>query len=199
MKTIYFLRHGEPDFPEGIKLCLGRTDLPLSAKGREQALRLRAYFEHIPLAGVWCSDLRRARETAQLLCPVGCTLVSDGGFAELNMGAWDGKSAEQLLKEDPERYLLRKTDPQNAIPEGAEHLKPAADRFEAAAWRVEAKIPEDGAAVVTAHSGVMRLFFCRIQKRSLNEFLTIKQTYGCINRIEIENGRWRVAETNLIP
>ena len=32
MKRVYLIRHRPADFPKGKRMCLGRTDLPLSAK-----------------------------------------------------------------------------------------------------------------------------------------------------------------------
>lgn len=34
MRKIYLVRHGDPDFPDGIKLCIGTTDIALGPLGR---------------------------------------------------------------------------------------------------------------------------------------------------------------------
>ena len=39
MKKIYFVRHGVTDWNQD-KRCMGRTDIPLNEKGKEQARQL---------------------------------------------------------------------------------------------------------------------------------------------------------------
>ena len=47
-KMIYLIRHAHPDYPGGVKMCLGRkNDLPLSPVGFEQAESLRRFFSAI--------------------------------------------------------------------------------------------------------------------------------------------------------
>ena len=64
-KLIYLIRHAHPDYPGGVKMCLGRkNDLPLSPRGFEQAQALSRYFRDIPLEAVYASPLLRAQQTA---------------------------------------------------------------------------------------------------------------------------------------
>ena len=49
MRKIFLLRHGKTLFPDGEKRCIGRTDLPLSEDGKNQALAWKSREE---LAGV---------------------------------------------------------------------------------------------------------------------------------------------------
>ena len=63
MSTLYLIRHGEPEFPGGLRLCLGRTDLPLSILGRLQAALTAAGLRG-RVSAVYSSPLKRAAETA---------------------------------------------------------------------------------------------------------------------------------------
>ena len=64
MRKLYLIRHGRPDIPQGKRLCLGRTDIPLGPLGRMQACLLGQ-----ELAGrvsrVFSSPLSRAVQTAE--------------------------------------------------------------------------------------------------------------------------------------
>ena len=90
MRDLYLVRHGQVDFPNNIRRCIGWTDLPLSPKGKRQGQELGKYFrlataKQIP---VFTSPLKRASETAELLAEGNPVLVEEG-LKELNMGEWE--------------------------------------------------------------------------------------------------------------
>ncbi|MBU1014922.1 histidine phosphatase family protein [Patescibacteria group bacterium] len=65
MKTLYLIRHGES---EGNAQRIYQTpDAPLSPKGKEQARILKERFKHIPIEALYCSTLKRAQETAEII------------------------------------------------------------------------------------------------------------------------------------
>jgi len=67
-KLIYLIRHAQPDYPNGTRMCLGRrTDLPLSVHGFEQASALGRLLENAPIEAVYTSPLLRARQTAEAI------------------------------------------------------------------------------------------------------------------------------------
>lgn len=45
-RKIYLIRHGELEFADGIRRCIGRTEIPLNESGRKQAERLYIYFRN---------------------------------------------------------------------------------------------------------------------------------------------------------
>lgn len=47
-RKIYLIRHGELEFADGIRRCIGRTEIPLNESGRKQAERLYIYFQKSP-------------------------------------------------------------------------------------------------------------------------------------------------------
>ena len=65
---IYFVRHGE-----SVNNITGRytgwMDIDLTDKGREDALRARALLKDLSFDRVYASDLKRARETAEIALP----------------------------------------------------------------------------------------------------------------------------------
>lgn len=86
---VYILRHGETAY-NAQRRYQGSTDLPLSPEG-EGKLR-RADFS--PTAVV-VSPLRRARQTAELLFP-GVRQVVERDFREMEFGAFEGRSADEM-------------------------------------------------------------------------------------------------------
>jgi probable phosphoglycerate mutase len=68
MATLYVVRHGNTfDAGDVVTRVGGRTDLPLSASGRTQAVALAAHFEGIRFAAALASPLERTRATARAI------------------------------------------------------------------------------------------------------------------------------------
>ena len=150
MQTLYLIRHGEPDFPGGEHMCIGRTDLALSPLGRMQAALLG--FELAERVGrVYSSPLARARETAEGIAPAPELLP---GLAEQDMGEWDGLRFSEIRRRWPELWARRESDKTIPMP-GAEPDSAALSRFTAA---VEGIFSRGGDAAAAAHSSVIRLY-----------------------------------------
>ena len=98
MALFYFLRHGETAWNAEGRLC-GRTDVPLSDVGRRQAQLLAWRLQPIPVEALYSSPLERALETARLIGQaVGREPVVDQRLAELNYGAWEGRTFEEIKR-----------------------------------------------------------------------------------------------------
>ncbi len=85
------IRHGEPEVRG---LLLGRTDISLSERGRQQ-------LAHVAAGRTWASvvtsPLRRAREPAEALAHArGVPLRIDDDWAEMDFGTWDGRAVAEL-------------------------------------------------------------------------------------------------------
>ena len=91
---IHLIRHGRTaESSEG--LYLGRTDLPLSAAGKQQLLEKSSQFTYPPAQMVYTSPLQRCVQTAEILYPDRLTLPLEA-FNECDFGAFTGKSFAQL-------------------------------------------------------------------------------------------------------
>lgn len=112
---LWLVRHGEPDWPGG---ALGWSDPPLTAAGEAQARAAAALLAGRPLAGVYSSDLRRARVLADLVAvPHQLTVTVDARLRELDFGPWEGRRLADLWREHPDAARsweadLRRTPPQ---------------------------------------------------------------------------------------
>jgi alpha-ribazole phosphatase len=94
MRTLYLIRHARPAV-EGV--LLGQSDPPLSDQGRRDARRALSSFD---VKRVYSSPLRRALETSAFLRSHADVTVIDE-LAEISLGAWDGKSWEDVQRADP--------------------------------------------------------------------------------------------------
>lgn len=149
MKKCYLIRHALPDFPDGKKMCLGTTDIPLGKEGLHQAQNMAGTLP--PVTAVFSSNLSRAIQTAQFL---GKPIVLEG-LREMYAGAWDGLTFDQIRDRYPELYQARKDDLTLPLP-GAEEEHQALARFSDAMAEAARLAPGDFAVV--AHGGIIARF-----------------------------------------
>jgi broad specificity phosphatase PhoE len=87
VSVLYLVRHGESAGNVNPGLRRG-DDPPLTDRGRAQATRAAAALGPAGLEAVFCSSLRRARETAEVIgSAAGLEIQPVDGFGEVDMGA----------------------------------------------------------------------------------------------------------------
>ena len=195
-RTLYLLRHGKPELPEGTKLCLGHTDVPLSAEGRRQMRKQARYWQRLGVAAIYCSDLMRSHDSAALLAePLGLVPRPRTSLREMAMGQWDGLSFAEIKRRWPQAYAERGRGLWHYMVPGGESFAQCAQRAQAA---LDAIIKEtDGDVLIVAHCGFNRALLWHLGVRPAAGLLTIQQDYGALNRLKIDgNGRWRAAAIN---
>jgi broad specificity phosphatase PhoE len=105
-RTLLFARHGNTFDPGDKVVWVGReSDLPLVAKGEQQARELAAALARQGWRPgiVYCASLRRTRRTADIVAE-SLSLpapIVDPRLDELDYGAWAGRSNEEILAADP--------------------------------------------------------------------------------------------------
>lgn len=164
--AVSLIRHGLTRYNEESRY-LGSTDLPLSAKGRQQLTALRA----LPLDEsdlLVTSDLIRCQETAQLLYP-GRRYCTFPALRELDFGLWEGKTYEQLKAD--RLYSRWLDDPAKVSPPQGEAYSAFQQRTEQAFVELLSLAEDEGAAkvVVITHGGVIRQW--------LTEYAPVKQDF----------------------
>ena len=150
MKKVYLIRHGLPDFPGGKGMCIGTTDIPMGEKGLAQAADMAKQLPAV--TAVFSSPLTRAVQTARA---IGMPIAILDGLREMDAGAWDGLTFEQIRERYPELYAARGTDRTIPLP-GAEGHEEALARFVSAMERAAALATGDFAVV--AHGGIIAWF-----------------------------------------
>ncbi len=197
MRHIYLLRHGRPEFPNGIECCIGQTDYPVSKEGAHQAQSLGIYFSEIPLTAVYCSTLARAEQTAAAIAREDTPLIQNEALQELFSGEWEGLTFDEIRKNYPELYAKRATNPERFAPVGGETFADGLARFRFAIEQIANE--STGNIAIVAHASVNRLLLCSLLQKSLNEVYTIAQPYGCINELVLENGVLKVERASYMP
>ena len=117
---IYMVRHGETPWNINGRFQ-GSSDIPLNDKGREQAGFARDALAGVHFDAVYASPLKRAIETAQIICQPhpGLTIIPEPGFREQSVGTWEGHTFDELEAEHPGcKEMWLDTPAQMTFPEG---------------------------------------------------------------------------------
>lgn len=150
--TIDFIRHGEP---VGGRKYRGQINDPLSEKGWAQMRE--AVGDHRPWSRIVSSPLLRCRAFAEeLSVRHQLPLAFDDRLKEVGFGTWEGKSAADLIEEDPLQLPRFKADPIHARPPGAEPLQDFFRRVAAGVESLLQNFPEEHFLVI-CHAGVIRM------------------------------------------
>lgn len=96
--TLYIFRHGQTEWAR-LGQHTGRTDIPLTDVGRDQARALKSAISHIDFSGVLVSPLSRARETAELAGMKETKICDD--LQEFHYGSYEGLTSDQIRNEVP--------------------------------------------------------------------------------------------------
>lgn len=174
------IRHGEP---VGGRKYRGQLDDPLSEKGWQQMRD--AIGDHKPWDIIVTSTLRRCREFAEELSQRhDLPLHKEPRFMEIGFGEWEGRTAEELMEEDPQRLHKFWSDPLNNTPPGAETLIVFHDRV-IAAWKEMLAQHTGKQILVVGHAGMMRMVLRHVLDMPLDRMYRIQVGLGEITRIHI--------------
>lgn len=196
MALFYFLRHGETEWNAEGRFC-GRTDVPLSDVGRRQARLLALRSKSILVDALYSSPLQRALETARLIGEViGREPVADQRLTELNYGAWEGLTLEEIERAGPAIYQAWKRDPGNLAPPEGESGVELVERVMPFLGDVALRHP-NGNVMVVCHKTVCRLLACRFMGVPLSEYRqAVHIDNAALNTFELREGIWRVVALN---
>jgi probable phosphoglycerate mutase len=153
---LLLVRHGESTWNADRRIQ-GQLDPPLSDQGLAQAQEVAERFAGHRLEGLYCSDLVRARRTAEAIgAAVGLEPLADPGLREIALGAWEGKTREELMEEYPELWERWSRQPDWDIVPGGEGAAPFARRVNATLERLRERHPA-GDVLCVSHGGVIQV------------------------------------------
>ena len=146
---LFAVRHGETEWSLSGQHT-GRTDVPLTAAGRERAKQVGDMLVGHTFALVLTSPFSRARDTAALAgFP---EAVVDDDLREWDYGSYEGRKTLDIREERPGWFLW-----DDGVPDGE-----AIEDVAARADRVIARVREvDGDVLVFAHGHILRVLAAR--------------------------------------
>ena len=99
MTELWLIRHGETEWSAAGRHT-GRTDIPLTAHGRECAVALGKFLAGTKFLAVLRSPMLRARETCEI-AGFGDVAVVDEGLMEWDYGVYEGRTSQEIQAEIP--------------------------------------------------------------------------------------------------
>jgi alpha-ribazole phosphatase len=182
--TVYLelLRHGETELGGGLR---GSIDDALTAAGWVQ---LRAAVAE---AGPWdrliSSPLQRcARFAEELAAQHGLPLSLEPDLQELHFGAWEGRSAAELMQTNAVELGLFWNDPYGFTPPEGEPLLTFEARILSALQRLQARHAGERLLLMT-HAGVIRLLLARARGLPRNDLLQVAVGYAERYQLRLDN------------
>jgi alpha-ribazole phosphatase len=146
----------------------GATDVDLDAEGRDQVAGLREGLAAEHFDRVYCSPMRRCRQTAQLLgLDAGMILADD--LREIDFGLWETLSLAEIEQTDPDN-LRRWIDAPNHF------CFPQGECREAFIGRIEnfllslQPLPDEKVLIIS-HAGVIRHLLCLLLRLPFEQYL----------------------------
>ena len=174
MTTILLARHGESDWNRD-KRWQGHADRPLTDVGRAQARDLAARLADTELDAVYSSDLKRARETAEIVARSrGLDVDVMAQLREVDVGSWSGLTRSGAENRFPEAY--RRWVAGGEGWDDGETYEQLSKRVVGAVYAIAADHPGERVLVVT-HGGSIRT----VHATALGVDV---QTYRRIRRVE---------------
>jgi broad specificity phosphatase PhoE len=147
---IILARHGETEWSRDLKHT-GRTDIPLTDRGRAEAEQLGRALAGRSFARVLSSPLQRAVETCRL-AGLGDKVELTDDLLEWDYGEYEGITTAEIRRERPDWKLWRDGCP------GGETAADVGKRVD----RVTAELRGlEGDAVLFAHGHVLRVLTAR--------------------------------------
>jgi broad specificity phosphatase PhoE len=147
---VWLVRHGETEWSR-LGRHTGRTDVPLTDAGREQAVAVGRALAGRVFALVLSSPMSRALDTARLAGYAAQVRTSDD-LREWDYGAYEGLTTPEIRREDP-GWTIWRDGP--VAGESIHEVAARADRV------VELCRQSDGDALIFAHGHMLRVMASR--------------------------------------
>ena len=149
-RHVWLVRHGETEWAR-LGRHTGRTDIPLTDRGREQARALGRRLARHRFGLVLSSPLSRAAETARL-AGLGAVAITDPDLMEWDYGAHEGRTTAEIRADLPGWTIWTGPWP------GGETVDQVGRRADRIVERLES---DAGDVVVFAHGHFLRVLAAR--------------------------------------
>lgn len=188
------MRHGEVAYFDASGKPVAPENVGLTAHGEEQAAAARRALQHVRFDRVITSGLVRTMETARIVAP-GFELEPRPDLEEMRGGRLEDIPDEEL--DEAFAHAFRGIHPPESRFLGGESTQEFLDRVIPA---IEGFVDEDwDTALAVLHGGVNRAILSYALTGERLMLGNFEQEAGCVNIIDLDDGRWIVRTTGYAP
>ena len=195
VQQVFLVRHGETDYNVQ-RRWQGILPIGLNNTGRSQAQALADHFQarNIPIGEVYCSDLPRALETAQIIArPYELDVQLDERLREINVGIFQGLIGNEVSEKYPKEFAAWKTgDMDYVVPQGESRFQ-LQQRVGSAYFEIIEKANSEN-VVIVSHGGTLRFLLRRLFESDSSGFPNTSLT-----TIAYDDLSWRLVEVAATP
>jgi broad specificity phosphatase PhoE len=192
---LILVRHGRTDAK--LDLCLGQADLPLSTRGFTDVQQLAATWSEPAPRFLFCSDLRRAQQSAQVFAAAfAIEPLIDPRLREVDFGRWNGRHWNDVMQADDSRYRhwLENWVIQEA-PDG-ESFADVLRRTGAWLAALLSSTSHEDSVLAIAHAGSIRAVLCHALGLPPGRALNIGIDHARASRLRYANGQFEIRYVN---
>jgi broad specificity phosphatase PhoE len=185
MTRIVLVRHGQTAWNREVRFR-GRADIPLDRFGLKQAEATGHYVAvRWPVAAVYASRMGRAMQTAEAIARAhGLRAQSLAGLLDIDFGAWQGLSPDEVARRYPDLYQAWLEAPHTVHFPGGEGLDDVRSRVLAALDQVVAGHQGQTVALVS-HTVVNRVLLCAVLELGNEHFWRLQQDTCAVNVFDV--------------
>lgn len=184
MARLLLVRHGKTEWNEAGRY-VGRSDIGLSAFGLREAAALGQRLAGERIDAIYCSDLKRAVQTAQVIASGrNVEPMTREELREMDFGEFEGLTLEEIRQRRPEFDWWTARDADMQFPQG-ESVRRVVSRVGPFAGRLES-YAEGETVLIVSHGGTLRALICLLLGLDLEHWwqialdsasLTVVDTY----------------------
>ncbi|MBD0380432.1 histidine phosphatase family protein [Paenibacillus sedimenti] len=192
MTKLYLIRHGETEWNIEHRLQ-GHSDSPLSPLGRMQALWLSEALEDVPFDVICASSSGRTLQTATIVKGRrALPIISSDDWMEMNLGAWEGRIAEEIKQEDKDNFHAFWNEPHRYMPASGESYQDLLARVLPALERL--LVEHAGKTIcLVSHSVTLKVIMAHFEQRELAELWNPPYFHPtCLSMVEWKDGNQRI-------
>lgn len=191
---IYLVRHGQLDWEDNIKKCIGITDVKLNEEGIKKAVSIGNFLRERNINEIYTSNLTRCKKTAEIVSSIlHIPYNIENQLIEINMGIWENKSFDYIKLNYPEEYYNRGKSLSTFRIKNGETFKECYERSNHIFRELSEKNYDKNIAII-CHSGIIKSIICSISNISLDEILSIKLDYGQIVHIHYDKKDYKIIQ-----
>ena len=195
---LYLVRHGETAYNRDGR-GLGRSDIPLTEAGEQQAAALGARLATTRLDRIFTSPLLRARQTARAIAGERqIAMEPREELTEMDVGETDGLTMAEMRPRYPD-FLRRWAGEECAAVRmpGGESLEDVRARLRPLMEELQVlSSAADATIAIVSHNFTLKVLFCELLRVELAKFRSFTLDLASLSTVVLREGRVSVRALN---